>query len=48
MGEEGTTSNTWSGNPEDYCSKTGTTGANGFTCAYKASSDKDFFKNLHK
>ena len=48
MGAEGTTSNGWSGNPDNFCSKTSTGGSNGFTCAYKASYDKDFFKNLPK
>ncbi len=37
----------WKDMREAYCSKTSSANLNGFTCAYFALTDKDYFKNLH-
>ena len=37
----------WADEKEEYCSKTSSSNLNGFTCAYYAATDKDYFKNLH-
>lgn len=44
MGAENTY---WREAREQYCSKTSSSSANGYTCAYYAATDKDYFKNLH-
>lgn len=44
MGAEGTY---WQNSREQLCSKTSTSSQNGYTCAYYALTDKDYFKNLH-
>lgn len=44
MGAENTY---WHENLEAFCSKTSTQNRNGYTCAYYAATDKDYFKNLH-
>lgn len=44
MGAENTY---WKELREQYCSKTSSSALNGFTCAYYAATDKDYFKNLH-
>ncbi len=38
---------TYSKKPEDFCSKTGTSNENGITCAYYATTDRDYFKKLY-
>ncbi len=37
----------WADEKEEYCSKTSSSSINGFTCAYYAATDEDYFKNLH-
>lgn len=48
MGAPGTTSTRWSGDYKNYCKAGSTNVANGFTCAYRAMSEKDYFKTLPK
>ena len=44
MGAENTY---WKESREELCSNTSSSSMNGFTCAYYAVTDKDYFKNLH-
>lgn len=44
MGAENTY---WQASRESLCSKTSTESRNGFTCAYYAATDENYFKNLH-
>ena len=37
----------WKESREALCSQTSSSSLNGFTCAYYAATDKDYFKNLH-
>ena len=48
MGAPNTTSTRWSGDYKNYCKAGSTNVANGFTCAYRAMTEKDYFKNLPK
>lgn len=48
MGAPGTTSTRWSGDYRNYCKSGSSHVANGFTCAYRAMSENDYFKNLPK
>ena len=53
MGAKGTSAggagfNSATQSAEVFCNKTSTSGLNGFTCAYKASTEKSFFANLPK
>lgn len=47
VGAPGTTA-TWSANPAQYCSETSNSNLNGMTCAYYASTNQDYFKDLYK
>lgn len=44
MGAENTY---WEESREELCSNTSSSSMNGFTCAYYAVTDKDYFKKLH-
>lgn len=48
MGAPNTTATRWSGDYKNYCKAGSTNVANGFTCAYRAMTEKDYFKNLPK